>query len=142
MGGAVPPLPNAPSWRGAQLGEHRENFTFTFLSVEPHGVSFLNTQQIALFMNLCGCLAMKHWLFISYTAGGEICKFYPCNSCEGFLETQVMKMLTTFPSSGFRKHGRSDEPREKFPYDVFNPANGCRHKTLSMTSLGRVWHLQ
>jgi len=27
MGGAVPPLPNAPSWRGAQLGEHRDNFT-------------------------------------------------------------------------------------------------------------------
>jgi hypothetical protein len=28
MGGAVPPLPNTPSWRGAQLGEHRDNFTF------------------------------------------------------------------------------------------------------------------
>jgi hypothetical protein len=27
MGGAVPPLPNTPSWRGAQ-GEHRD-FTFT-----------------------------------------------------------------------------------------------------------------
>jgi hypothetical protein len=22
--------PNTPSWRGAQLGEHRDNFTFTF----------------------------------------------------------------------------------------------------------------
>jgi hypothetical protein len=22
--------PNAPSWRGAQLGEHRDNFAFTF----------------------------------------------------------------------------------------------------------------
>jgi len=29
MGGAVPPLLNTPSWRGAQL-QHRENFTFTF----------------------------------------------------------------------------------------------------------------
>jgi hypothetical protein len=28
MGGAVPPLPNTPSWRGAQLGEH---FAFTTL---------------------------------------------------------------------------------------------------------------
>jgi len=28
MGGAVPPLPNTPSWRGAQ-GEHRDNFTST-----------------------------------------------------------------------------------------------------------------
>jgi hypothetical protein len=27
MGGVVPPLPNTPSWRGAQW-EHRDNFTF------------------------------------------------------------------------------------------------------------------
>jgi hypothetical protein len=27
--GAIPPLPNTPSWRGAQL-KHRDNFTFTF----------------------------------------------------------------------------------------------------------------
>jgi hypothetical protein len=26
---AIPPLPNTPSWRGAQL-KHRDNFTFTF----------------------------------------------------------------------------------------------------------------
>jgi hypothetical protein len=26
--GAVPPLPNTPSWHGAQL-QHRDNFTFT-----------------------------------------------------------------------------------------------------------------
>jgi hypothetical protein len=30
MGGAIPPLPNTPSWRGAHL-KHRENFTFTFI---------------------------------------------------------------------------------------------------------------
>jgi hypothetical protein len=29
MSGAIPPLPNTPSWRGAQL-KHRDNFTFTF----------------------------------------------------------------------------------------------------------------
>jgi hypothetical protein len=29
MSGAIPPLPNKPSWRGAQL-KHRDNFTFTF----------------------------------------------------------------------------------------------------------------
>jgi hypothetical protein len=30
MSGAVPPLPNTPSWRGAQLNKkHRDNFTFT-----------------------------------------------------------------------------------------------------------------
>jgi hypothetical protein len=29
MIGAIPPLPNMPSWRGAQL-KHRDNFTFTF----------------------------------------------------------------------------------------------------------------
>jgi hypothetical protein len=26
---AIPPSPNTPSWRGAQLN-HRDNFTFTF----------------------------------------------------------------------------------------------------------------
>jgi hypothetical protein len=30
MGGAIPPLPNTPSWRGAQL-KHRDNFTFLLL---------------------------------------------------------------------------------------------------------------
>jgi hypothetical protein len=29
MRGAIPPLPNTPSWCGAQL-KHRDNFTFTF----------------------------------------------------------------------------------------------------------------
>jgi hypothetical protein len=29
MRGAIPSLPNTPSWRGAQL-KHRDNFTFTF----------------------------------------------------------------------------------------------------------------
>jgi hypothetical protein len=28
MSGAIPPLPNTPSWRGAQL-KHRDSFTFT-----------------------------------------------------------------------------------------------------------------
>jgi len=31
MSGAIPPLPNMPSWRGAQL-KHRDNFT-VYLSV-------------------------------------------------------------------------------------------------------------
>jgi len=30
MRAAIPPLPNTPSWRGAQLKRHRNNFTFTF----------------------------------------------------------------------------------------------------------------
>jgi hypothetical protein len=29
MRGAIPPLPNTHSWRGAQL-KHRDSFTFTF----------------------------------------------------------------------------------------------------------------
>jgi hypothetical protein len=28
MSGAIPPLPNTPSWRGTQL-KHRDKFTFT-----------------------------------------------------------------------------------------------------------------
>jgi hypothetical protein len=30
MSGAIPPLPNTPSWRGARL-KHRDNFTFTLM---------------------------------------------------------------------------------------------------------------
>jgi hypothetical protein len=30
MSVAIPPLPNMPSWRGAQL-KHRDNFTFAFI---------------------------------------------------------------------------------------------------------------
>jgi hypothetical protein len=32
MNGSIPPFPNTPPWRGAQL-KHRDNFTFTFLWV-------------------------------------------------------------------------------------------------------------
>jgi hypothetical protein len=30
MSGAIPPLPNTPSWRGAQLKKPCNNFTFTY----------------------------------------------------------------------------------------------------------------
>jgi hypothetical protein len=34
MSEAIPPLPNTPLWRGAQLKQkHRDNFTFTFKPV-------------------------------------------------------------------------------------------------------------
>jgi len=33
---AIPPLPNTPSWRGADL-KHRDNFTFSFyLKIRDH----------------------------------------------------------------------------------------------------------
>jgi len=36
MRGAIPSLPNTPSWRGAQL-KHRDNFTFwNFVNVLPN----------------------------------------------------------------------------------------------------------
>jgi hypothetical protein len=34
MSGAIPPLPNMPSWRCAQL-KHRDRFTFTFSASRP-----------------------------------------------------------------------------------------------------------
>jgi hypothetical protein len=36
MSRAIPPLPNTPSWRGAQL-KHRDNFTFTFYTINKSG---------------------------------------------------------------------------------------------------------
>jgi hypothetical protein len=32
MRGAIPPLPNMPSWRGAQL-RHRDNFTLLYFTL-------------------------------------------------------------------------------------------------------------
>jgi hypothetical protein len=32
MSGTIPPLPNMPSRRGAELKKHRDNFTFTFIT--------------------------------------------------------------------------------------------------------------
>jgi len=36
MSGTIPPVPNTPSWRGAQL-KHRDNFTFTYLRLRHFG---------------------------------------------------------------------------------------------------------
>jgi hypothetical protein len=44
MRGAIPPLPNTPSWRGVQL-KHRDNFTFTFKVSEVHLSRWLSTEQ-------------------------------------------------------------------------------------------------
>jgi len=37
MSGAIPPLPNEPSWRGAQL-KRRDNFTFNFTTVNAYNL--------------------------------------------------------------------------------------------------------
>jgi hypothetical protein len=39
MSGAIPPFPNTPSWRGAQL-THGDNFTFTFISQQSAHCSY------------------------------------------------------------------------------------------------------
>jgi hypothetical protein len=45
MNGAIPPLPNTPSWRGAQL-KHRDNFTFIICcsvgTLQPGGAEYLH----------------------------------------------------------------------------------------------------
>jgi hypothetical protein len=41
MSGVIPPLPNTPSWRGAQL-KHRDNFTFTFYDRQMDGQTLVN----------------------------------------------------------------------------------------------------
>jgi hypothetical protein len=33
MRGAIPPLPDTPSWRGDQLKYHKDNFIFTFTKI-------------------------------------------------------------------------------------------------------------
>jgi hypothetical protein len=41
MSGAIPPLPNMPSWRGAQL-KHRDNFTFPF-TIQSYAIYTVET---------------------------------------------------------------------------------------------------
>jgi hypothetical protein len=43
MSGAIPPLPNTPSWRGAQL-KHRDNFTF-YREICSEGVNWILLAQ-------------------------------------------------------------------------------------------------
>jgi hypothetical protein len=38
MHGAIPPLPNTPSWHGAQFKKHSDNFTFTLHSSDDNTV--------------------------------------------------------------------------------------------------------
>jgi hypothetical protein len=42
MSGAIPPFPNTPSWRGAQLKKAQDNFTFTL------GISLFTASKMAL----------------------------------------------------------------------------------------------
>jgi hypothetical protein len=37
MSRAIPPIPNTPPWRGAQL-KHRDNFNFTFTFYRPYAL--------------------------------------------------------------------------------------------------------
>jgi hypothetical protein len=56
MRGAVPAHPNTPSWRGAQLRKHRDNFTFTFIvwySYEPIHMKLLNHISILKLPTCC-----------------------------------------------------------------------------------------
>jgi hypothetical protein len=50
MSGAIPPFPNTPSRRGAQLKKHRDNFTFTFLLTTLYKESLItdNRKQLIL----------------------------------------------------------------------------------------------
>jgi hypothetical protein len=41
MRGAIPPLPNTPSWSGAKFKKHRDNFTFTFQEQHSKKSAFL-----------------------------------------------------------------------------------------------------
>jgi len=52
MSGAIPPLPNTPSWRGTQFKKHRDKFTFK------------NFDNDIMLMFHCYCLGVL--LFLSH----------------------------------------------------------------------------
>jgi hypothetical protein len=47
MSGAIHPLPNTPSWRGAYL-KHRDNFTFYLYSVEEDRKIIMNYEYVRI----------------------------------------------------------------------------------------------
>jgi hypothetical protein len=55
MSGAIPPLPNTPSWRGAQL-KHRDLFTFYLLMKSAQNVIIRGSR-----LNFKGCrIQVRH----------------------------------------------------------------------------------
>jgi len=50
MSGAIPPLPNMPSWHGVQLKKHRDNSTLT---LQFHRISTSHVEVMALLNRLC-----------------------------------------------------------------------------------------
>jgi len=73
MRGVIPPLPNTPSWRGAEL-KHRDNFTF-YTELEDHiisGASIAPTSEVYMTAMLVLLIGNKY-------KGGVACrgiKFY------------------------------------------------------------------
>jgi hypothetical protein len=55
MSGAIPPLPNTPSWRGAQF-KHRDNFTFYLYHEERYIVV---THPVPSPVGVTGCVDKK-----------------------------------------------------------------------------------
>jgi hypothetical protein len=51
MSGAIPALPNKPSWRGAQL-KHRDNFTSVYHTTFP------NNYFVAYVSQVCGIVVV------------------------------------------------------------------------------------
>jgi hypothetical protein len=82
MCGAIPPLPNTPSWRGAQ-SNRRDNFTFTF-KVTKLGIRIIKPLIMYFFQSSCH-------LLIQYTPHTDVFT-HPVN-CHTKLPH---KIVTTF----------------------------------------------
>jgi hypothetical protein len=67
MSGAIPPLPNMPSWRAAQLN-HKDNFTF-YLSPSCSLFILLVVLLSLLFLSL---LLLNPYCFLIFLTGGIV----------------------------------------------------------------------
>jgi hypothetical protein len=93
MSGAIPPFPNTPSWRGAQL-KHRENFTFL------HAFLFFFFLFSSCSFNHNYCFLFLSFLQLGCNPVWGVCALGRCLRCVCW--SDVLYMIQIFRSSSMK----------------------------------------
>jgi hypothetical protein len=98
MGGAVPPLPHAPSWRGAQLGGSTGTtspFTFFFFFTSTVGLVIQDTKMILVRREIGPRFILMKHLFSTYQVRwrGMVDNFPIEYCCSTLKPTKILTLL-------------------------------------------------